>query len=110
MMFATASLLTFSPIKELTVYLRTLAITNSTYLIILEQKHDVLHYQRSNLEEIPIVSLIRDLPMIEDGASEYPTPNVEPPPIQTQGNNNDARKLKKKSSYSSLDRLSVIMT
>ncbi|VDN44314.1 unnamed protein product [Gongylonema pulchrum] len=37
-----------------------------------------MYYQDSNLEEIPIVSLIRDLPMIEDGAVEYPSATVQP--------------------------------
>lgn len=51
-----------------------------------EARQETLYYQNSNLEEIPIVSLIHDLPMIEDGAVEYPSPTVQPPAsaIQTQ--------------------------
>lgn len=49
-------------------------------------KQEALHYQKSNLEEIPIVSLINDLPMIEDGADECSCVTVLPiPRIETQG-------------------------
>ncbi|VDK84883.1 unnamed protein product, partial [Litomosoides sigmodontis] len=48
-------------------------------------KQEALHYQKSNLEEIPIVSLIKDLPMIEDGAIECSCSTVLPAPkIETQ--------------------------
>uniref|UniRef100_A0A915CA49 Uncharacterized protein n=1 Tax=Parascaris univalens TaxID=6257 RepID=A0A915CA49_PARUN len=39
---------------------------------------EILHYQNSNLEEIPIVSLMSELPMIEDGATECLYPTVQP--------------------------------
>ncbi|KHN73136.1 hypothetical protein Tcan_05823 [Toxocara canis] len=39
---------------------------------------EFLHYQNSNLEEIPIVSLMSDFPMIEDDAIECLHPTVQP--------------------------------
>ncbi|CAG9531293.1 unnamed protein product, partial [Cercopithifilaria johnstoni] len=48
-------------------------------------KQEALHYQKSNLEEIPIISLINDLPMIEDGADECSCVTVLPAPrIETK--------------------------
>lgn len=41
-----------------------------------------LRYKNSNLEEIPLVSLLNDLPMIEEGATEYSYATVQP--IHTQ--------------------------
>ncbi|VDM98980.1 unnamed protein product [Thelazia callipaeda] len=50
-----------------------------------QSQQATLQYQKSNLEEIPIVSRIRDLPMIEDGAVEYPFSTVIPvSKIETQ--------------------------
>ncbi|VDK43868.1 unnamed protein product [Anisakis simplex] len=39
---------------------------------------EFLHYQNSNLEEIPIVSLMNEFPMIEEGATECLFPTVQP--------------------------------
>uniref|UniRef100_A0A1I7V5Q5 LPXTG cell wall anchor domain-containing protein n=1 Tax=Loa loa TaxID=7209 RepID=A0A1I7V5Q5_LOALO len=48
-------------------------------------KQEALHYQKSNLEEIPIISLIKDLPMIEDGADECSCASILPASrIETQ--------------------------
>ncbi|VDN50916.1 unnamed protein product, partial [Dracunculus medinensis] len=44
--------------------------------------YESLYYQPSNLEEIPIVSLVADLPMIEEDAIECVRPTVQP--IRTQ--------------------------
>uniref|UniRef100_A0A915PUQ0 Uncharacterized protein n=1 Tax=Setaria digitata TaxID=48799 RepID=A0A915PUQ0_9BILA len=50
-----------------------------------QAKQEALHYQKSNLQEIPIVSLINDLPMIEDGADECSCTNIAPTAkIETQ--------------------------
>ncbi|VDK81236.1 unnamed protein product [Onchocerca ochengi] len=43
-----------------------------------QSKQEALRYQKSNLEEIPIISLIKDLPMIEDGADECSCATVSP--------------------------------
>uniref|UniRef100_A0A0R3RJM5 DUF3715 domain-containing protein n=1 Tax=Elaeophora elaphi TaxID=1147741 RepID=A0A0R3RJM5_9BILA len=48
-------------------------------------RQEALHYQKSNLDEIPIISLINDLPMIEDGADECSCATILPAPrIETQ--------------------------
>lgn len=44
---------------------------------------ELLHYKKSNLQEIPLVSSLNDLPMIEEGATECTYPTVQP--ISTQG-------------------------
>ncbi|VDO53558.1 unnamed protein product, partial [Onchocerca flexuosa] len=43
-----------------------------------QTKQEALRYQKSNLEEIPIISLIKDLPMIEDGADECSCATISP--------------------------------
>ncbi|KAM3721737.1 hypothetical protein ACO02O_09488 [Dirofilaria immitis] len=41
-------------------------------------RQEALHYQKPNLEELPIISLINDLPMIEDGADECSCATIPP--------------------------------